>query len=84
MTAYLRAHARMTRRPAQKLASLAMRLRALPVFAAAYADGSLSGGQIEAIVALLDDGMVEMVEMVELANLVLVCATSPPRAECPW
>ncbi|HEX3623747.1 MAG TPA: DUF222 domain-containing protein [Acidimicrobiales bacterium] len=53
--AWLRAHARMTRRSAQRLRTLAVRLRSLPVCAQAYADGSLSGGQIEAIVALLDD-----------------------------
>src|SRR3954453_16121212 len=60
MTAWLRAHARMTRRSAQRLRSLAMRLRSLPVCAQAYADGTLSGGQIEAIVALLDDEMTEI------------------------
>ncbi len=32
-----------------------MRLRSLPVCARAYADGTLSGGQIEAIVARLDE-----------------------------
>ncbi len=60
MAAWLRAHARMTRRAAQRLRSLAMRLRSLPVCAAAFADGSLSGGQIGAIVALLDDEMAEI------------------------
>lgn len=47
--AWLRAHARMTRKSAQRLRTLAVRLRALPMCAEAYADGSLSGGQIEAI-----------------------------------
>ncbi|HVM13277.1 MAG TPA: DUF222 domain-containing protein [Egibacteraceae bacterium] len=60
MTAWLRAHARMTRRSAQRLRSTAMRLRALPVCARAYAEGTLSGGQIEAIVARLDDDTVEI------------------------
>ncbi len=60
MTAWLRAHALMTRRSAQRLRSLAMRLRSLPVCARAYADGTLSGGQIEAIVARLDDETVEI------------------------
>lgn len=55
MVAWLRAHARMTRRSAQRLRSLAARLRSLPVCAQAYADGRLSGGQIEAIVAQLND-----------------------------
>lgn len=60
MTAWLRAHARMTRRAAQRLRSIASRLRSLPVCAEAYADGRLSEGQIEAIVAHLDDPMTEI------------------------
>jgi len=36
-----------------------VRLRSLPLCAEAYAEGSLSGGQVEAIVARLDDEMVE-------------------------
>jgi hypothetical protein len=60
MTAWLRANARMTRRSAQRLRSLAVRLRALPVCAQAYAEGTLSGGQIEAIVALLDDQVIKI------------------------
>jgi hypothetical protein len=55
MTAWLRANARMTRSAAQRLRSVAAKLRSLPVCAKAYADGVLSGGQIEAIVARLDD-----------------------------
>jgi len=50
----------MTRRSAQRLWSLSKRLRSLPVCARAYADGVLSGGQVEAIVALLDDEVVEV------------------------
>lgn len=60
MTAWLRANALMTRRSAQRLRSLAMRLRSLPVCSRAYADGTLSGGQIEAIVARLDDETAEV------------------------
>jgi len=60
MTAWLRAHARMTRRAAQRLWSVSKRMRALPVCARAYSEGVLSGGQIEAIVALLDDETVEV------------------------
>lgn len=55
MTAWLRAHARMTARAATRLRTVAVRLRSLPVCARAYADGALSGGQVEAIVARLDD-----------------------------
>jgi hypothetical protein len=58
--AWLRAHAKMTRRSAQRLRTTAVRLRVLPVCAKAYADGALSGGQIEAIVARLDDDLVEV------------------------
>jgi hypothetical protein len=58
--AWLRAQAKMTRRSAQRLRTLAVRLRCLPMCAQAYADGSLSGGQIEAIVARLDDEVVEI------------------------
>ncbi len=60
MTAWLRANALMTRRSAQRLRSLAKRLRGLPVCSRAYAQGTLSGGQIEAIVALLDDEVAEI------------------------
>ena len=47
--AWLRAHAKMTRRSALRLRTLAVRLRALPMCAQAYAEGWLSGGQIEAM-----------------------------------
>ena len=50
----------MTRRSAQRLRTLAVRLRVLPVCAQAYAEGSLSGGQIEAILARVDDNNVEI------------------------
>ena len=50
MTAWLRSHARMT-------AGAATGLRSLPVCAQACA-GTLSGGQVEATVARLDDEMV--------------------------
>lgn len=57
---WLRAHTRMTKRSAQSLRKIAVRLRALPVCAEAYADGRLSGGQIEAIVARLDSEVIEI------------------------
>jgi hypothetical protein len=60
MVGWLRAHARMTRRSAQRLRTLALRLRSLPVCAEAYRDGSFSGGQIEAIVFRLDDETTEL------------------------
>lgn len=58
MTAWLRSAASMTSREAQRLACRARRLRSLPVTAGAYAAGELSGGQVEAIVARLDDSTV--------------------------
>lgn len=60
MTAWLRANALMTRRSAQRLRTVAKRLRSLPVCNRAFAEGTLSGGQIEAIVALLDDEVAEI------------------------
>lgn len=59
MTAWLRANGGMTRRAASRLWSQAARLRRLPVTAAAYADGVLSAGQIEAIVIILDDELTD-------------------------
>ena len=58
--AWLRAHARMTKRSAQRLRTLAVRTRSLPVCAQAYAEGLLSTGQVEAIIARLDDEMTEL------------------------
>ncbi len=87
MTAWLRAHARMTRRSAQKLSVLGRRLRSLPVCAAAYADGTLSGGQVEAIVALLDDEMVEIFARYEaelVPYLVPLTVAGVSRAMGAW
>ncbi|MEA2687043.1 MAG: hypothetical protein QOE93_2238 [Actinomycetota bacterium] len=58
MTAWLRSSASMTTRSASKLASMGRRLRQLPVTAAAYADGKLSEGKVEAILAQLNDATV--------------------------
>ncbi len=87
MTAWLRANALMTRRSAQRLRSLAMRLRVLPVCARAYADGTLSGGQIEAIVALLDDEVVEIFAAQEaelVPYLVPLTVAGVSRAMAAW
>src|SRR3989441_11864800 len=51
MTAWLRTHARMTGRDAHRSATVARRLRALPVTRVAWEEGTLSGGQVQAIVA---------------------------------
>jgi Domain of unknown function (DUF222) len=55
MTAWLRHHARQSGRDAARCTRTARRLRELPVTAAAYHDGVLSGGQVQAIVANLKD-----------------------------
>jgi cytochrome c553 len=51
MVAWLRTFGHMTSRDAARTASIAKRLRMLPVTRAAWADGTLSSGQIQAIVA---------------------------------
>jgi Domain of unknown function (DUF222) len=55
MTAWLRHHTRQSGRDAARCAKTARRLRELPVTARAYRDGGLSGGQLQAIVANLQD-----------------------------
>src|ERR687892_557979 len=55
MTAWLRHRASHTSRDAALCTKTARRLRQLPVTAAAYRDGVLSGGQVQAIVANLCD-----------------------------
>jgi len=55
MTAWLRDRGSMTSAAAGRLAVRGRRLRALPVTAAAAADGSLSGGQVDVVLAHLDD-----------------------------
>lgn len=60
LTAWLRSFGGMTSRAAGRLSVLARRLHRLPVTGAAYRDGTLSGGQVEAIVAHLDDDTVEL------------------------
>ena len=49
----------MTSKSAHGLASLAGRLRKLPVCAAAFGDGTLAKGQVEVIVAKLDDATID-------------------------
>jgi hypothetical protein len=55
MTAWLRHHTGRSGRDAARCAKTARRLRQLPVTAAAYRDGVLSSGHIQAIVANLKD-----------------------------
>jgi Domain of unknown function (DUF222) len=60
MAAWLRHHTGRSGRDAARCASTARRLRQLPVTAAAYRDGVLSGGQVQAIVANLKDRTVDL------------------------
>jgi Domain of unknown function (DUF222) len=53
MTAWLRSHAARSGHDAHALATTARRLRRLPVTAAAWGDGSLSIGQVQAVMANL-------------------------------
>jgi hypothetical protein len=55
MTAWLRHHTRQSGRQSAGCTNTARRLRELPVTAAAYRKGVLSGGQVHAIVANLKD-----------------------------
>jgi hypothetical protein len=87
MTAWLRASAGMTRSPAGRLAMLGRRMRQLPVCAKAYADGSLSGGQVETILANVDDSTVELFASQEaevVPYLVPLTVAGTARAMGAW
>jgi hypothetical protein len=60
MVAWLRHHAGRSGRDAQVVTRTARRLGRLPVTAAAFAAGDLSGGQMQAIVAHVDERTVEL------------------------
>jgi hypothetical protein len=60
MTAWLRHRGAQTGRDASRLARTARRLRRLPLTASAYRRGSLSSGQVAAIVANLSERTVEL------------------------
>ncbi len=60
MTAWLRHRTRKSGRDAAACARTARRLRELPVTAAAYRDGVLSGGHVQAIVTNLNDRTVDL------------------------
>src|SRR4029077_20382899 len=60
MTAWLRAHADLTGPAAACLARPARKLRSLPVTAAAWREGSLSGGQIQAVTANVNEAAVAL------------------------
>ncbi len=60
MTAWLRQHGAMTKREAARVTGRAKKLRELPVTAAAWQAGELSGGQVDAMVAVLKPEMLEL------------------------
>jgi hypothetical protein len=60
MTAWLRYHTRTSGRDAVRCTKTARRLRELPATAAAYQNGVLSGGQVQAIVANLKDRTIDL------------------------
>jgi len=60
MTAWLRAHCDLTGSAAASLARTARTLRSLPVTAEAWREGSLSGGQVQAVLANVNDVAVEL------------------------
>ena len=60
MTAWLRDRAGLTGRRAAPISTLARRLGSLPVTAAAWRSGVLSGGQIDAVVAAATGPLVEV------------------------
>jgi hypothetical protein len=87
MTAWLRASAGMTQRAATRLAVLGRRMRQLPVLAAAYADGSLSGGQVDAILAQVNDSTVAVFAEQEaevVPYLVPLTVAGTARAMAAW
>ncbi len=87
MTAWLRDSASMTPRLANRLSLLGRRLRKLPVCAAAFASGSLSGGQVEAIMAHVDDSTVELFAEAEaglVPYLVPLSVAGCSRAMASW
>ncbi len=60
MVAWLRIHTGQTSRQAKRLTATARRLRSLPGVSDAYQRGSLTGGQVDAIVAIVTERTVEL------------------------
>ncbi len=60
MAAWLRVHAGMTQRDGERICSTARRLRGCPLTTQAWLDGNLSGGQVAAIVANLNDELLPL------------------------
>jgi Domain of unknown function (DUF222) len=93
MTAWLRHHTRQSGRDAAVCTRTAHRLRELPVTAAAYRDGALSGGQVQAIVANLKDRTVGPISRAgagcstarsSTAAACSACYATPASTGCSW
>ncbi|MEA2973101.1 MAG: hypothetical protein QOG82_1559 [Actinomycetota bacterium] len=87
MTAWLRGKASMTSNAAHHLVSLAGRLRKLPVCAAAYRDGTLSKGQVEVILAKVDDATISAFAEIEaelVPHLAPLSLSGCSRAMARW
>ena len=87
MTAWLKSAASMTDRSAKRLSVLARRMRQMPACAKAYADGSLSGGQVEVILANVNDSTVALFAEQEsdvVPYLVPLTVAGTARAMAGW
>ncbi|MEA2972886.1 MAG: hypothetical protein QOG82_1344 [Actinomycetota bacterium] len=87
MTAWLRDKASMTSNAAHNLVSTASRLRKLPVTATAYRNGTLSKGQVEVILAKVDDATIDAFAEVEaelVPHLAPLGLSGCSRAMATW
>jgi len=87
VTAWLRTHAGLSRRAAARTVSVAKRVSGLPVTTAAWRDGRLSEGQVEAIVANVSSSTAELfadheAELIEV--LAPLSVTDTARAMGSW
>src|SRR3954454_3596035 len=60
MTGWLKAHARMSNLAARRLVRTAARMRRMPVTAAAWRDGALSSGQVDAVMTIVKNHHVDL------------------------
>jgi hypothetical protein len=87
LTAWLRRHGAMTKREAGRVSGRVKKLRELPVTAAAWQAGELSGGQVEAMVAILKPEMLALFAEHEaelVPSLVGLSVTDTSRAMSHW
>ncbi len=87
MTAWLRQHGVMTKREAARVTGRAKKLRSLPVTAAAWQAGELSGGQVDAMVAVLKPEVLELFAEQEpelVPSLVGLSVVDTSRAMGHW